>query len=286
MFGRRTCCGAQGGGGETADSAPARPPPFNLDDDALAVFSMAYFRPDEDMERERQKSLRGKSVRDVFHKFITKSRREGMCEAQEGLSAAIGVDSELIEGYCAVADMSARLWLAATLFKAKHLCEFKEVTLVVGSALDPLLLPDELLPLAGAHPRTLDLSLLAPLRMAGESDPFFAAGPLFVRNGMRTIFDLFRDDVVEANMAPGSRSAVLVGSPGVGTSTLAFLAALFQAQTRTVVYYRITESRGEKPCVFVMAPAGGSGEKGEVRVWFSRSLDERSLESLRRPSKS
>jgi hypothetical protein len=266
-------------GGTNPDQDAKGFPAFNLDDDALDVFSMACFLPDEDMERKREKALRGKSVRAVLRRFIKENRKEDMYEALGSLSAAIGVDRELVEGYCAKADMSARLWFAATLFEDRYLCEFQEATITIGSALDPLLLDGPPAEADGAlrmGARTLDLSLLAPLRLA-ENDRFLAPHSLFFRDGMRTIFDLFRDDV-ESNMEPGSRSAVLIGSPGVGTSILAFLAALFQAQRRMVVYYRITESRGEQPCVFVMAPAG-NGECGGVHVWFSRTLDMRSFEA-------
>lgn len=266
-------------GGDRAPLPPPSPPAFNLEDNALDVFSSGYFLPDEDMEREREKALRGKSVRAVLRRFIKTNRKEGMYEALESLSAAIGVDPERVEGYCAKADMSSRLWFAATLFEARYRCEFNEATVTVGSALNPLLLAG---PYAGSEEgplrrgaRTLDLSLLAPLRLA-ENETFLAPHSLFVRDGMRTIFDLFRDDV-ESNMDPGSRSAVLIGSPGVGKSILAFLAALFQAQRKMVVYYRITELRGEQPCIFVMAPAGAG--RGGVQVWFSRTLDKRSLES-------
>jgi hypothetical protein len=73
---------------------------------------------------------------------------------------------------------------------------------------------------------------------------------------------------------PESNSTVLIGSPGVGTSILCFLAALYQAQQRRVVYYRITNAEDEKASLFFMRPdADGTG----VRVWFSRNLDKTAI---------
>ena len=65
-----------------------------------------------------------------------------------------------------------------------------------------------------------------------------------------------------------SDSAALIGSPGVGKSILFFLAALYQAQTSKIVYYRSTQSE-ITVSMFVMTPEND----GTVRIWFSRNVD-------------
>jgi hypothetical protein len=114
-------------------------------------------------------------------------------------------------------------------------------------------------------------------------DPFLSSGQtLYVRDGMRFIFGLLREDAAAARAPPPRRppsnqhAAVLVASPGVWTSVLLFLAALHRATISPVVYYRKT--RDEKTAsVFVMTPPDGSDRHKMVRVWFTRNLVPTSL---------
>jgi hypothetical protein len=92
---------------------------------------------------------------------------------------------------------------------------------------------------------------------------------------MKVIFRLFLEDVRGNAVPPESNSTALIGSPGVGTSILFFLAALYQAQQRRVVYYRITNAEDEKASLFFMRP---DADGRSVRVWFSRSLDKEAVE--------
>ena len=65
----------------------------------------------------------------------------------------------------------------------------------------------------------------------------FLPGRIYVRRDMRRIFNYFRNDVLYRDS-----NRVLLGSPGVGTSVLSFIAALFQAERK---------SPSEQPVVYV-----------------------------------
>ena len=89
------------------------------------------------------------------------------------------------------------------------------------------------------------------------------------------IFALFLEDI-ESDKKAGAKNTVLIGSPGVGKSILFFLAALYQAQRRPIVYHRITKTEDEKASLFFVAPQGD----GKVRVWFTRNMDEEAIKDI------
>jgi hypothetical protein len=78
-------------------------------------------------------------------------------------------------------------------------------------------------------------------------------------------------------MDPEDAPVAFIGSPGVGKSILFFLAAIFQAQTRKVIYYRCTRSRKEQASFFFMSPEGSGSA---VCVWFTRNFDKDLLDSM------
>jgi hypothetical protein len=107
---------------------------------------------------------------------------------------------------------------------------------------------------------------------------FLAADALHVRDCMREVFGLFHADVArDPRPVPSvTSSAVLVGSPGVGKSTLFFLAALDQARKSRTVYYRHPDS--EDVSVFFMEP--DESHEGHVRVWFTPNVKLNQQQSL------
>jgi hypothetical protein len=114
--------------------------------------------------------------------------------------------------------------------------------------------------------RCLDISFLKPLEFVErnlQKDSFFATfGELYIRDCMRTIFGLF-----------GARNfgrTVLLGSNGVGTSILCFLAALYKAQSKPVVYYRQTAS-SLYTSVFIMCH--NPNANGGVDIVFARKIE-------------
>jgi hypothetical protein len=111
-----------------------------------------------------------------------------------------------------------------------------------------------------------------------DGGTFLAADALYVRDCMREVFSLFHADVARdpRPMPSVTSSAVLVGSPGVGTSTLLFLAALDQARKSKTVYYRHSDS--EDISVFFMEP--DQSREGHVRVWFTRNVKLNQQQSL------
>jgi hypothetical protein len=80
---------------------------------------------------------------------------------------------------------------------------------------------------------------LNELKLA-SNERFLAPIAIYVRDCMRLLFGLFREDVKKTPGRPRdvAYSTGLIGSPGVGNSILFFLAGLFQAQTSKIVYYR------------------------------------------------
>lgn len=124
--------------------------------------------------------------------------------------------------------------------------------------------------------RTIDLAVLNPLRVEND-EAFLVPDKIYVRDCMRFVFGLFCEDdcaTPDKPRRPPNKdyAAVLVGSPGVGTSILCFLAALRQAKTSPIVLYRT--SRKGPASVFVMSPHTCRSCNGPsvVRVWFTRNL--------------
>jgi hypothetical protein len=265
------------------------PPELQLDVAALHVFSGPYFLPEPGVEEDgrRKRSMRGQTVRDVFEELF--DQEQDLAKALGLLSRNVGVSLTRLRTYYASADPKARRAVAAILFKAKYRGDFREVVVPIGPSLGPLFPPTTNTPATsldggeGADNRRLDLGFLGPLRLPVEEEgkgrapeeTFLLPPAVHVRDCMRTVFGLFREDV-ERGKPPGSQSAALIGSSGVGTSILFFLSALHQATARTVVYCRLTnDQENEKPSLFVMMP--DDDDKGVVRVWFSRNMDKRSI---------
>jgi hypothetical protein len=278
------------GEGEGGGTDPTVPPELQLDGVALHVFSGPYFLPEPGVEEDgrRTRALRDRTVRDVFEEHF--DQEKDLAKALGLLSRRVGVSLTRLRTYYASADPKARRSVAALLFKAKYRGDFREVVVPIGTSLGPLFSPSTNTPATsqgggggGADNRRLDLGFLGPLRLPVEEEgkdrapeeTFLLPPAVHVRDCMRTVFGLFREDV-ERGKPPGSKSAALVGSSGVGASILFFLSALHQATARTVVYYRLTnDQENEKPSLFVMMPE--DDDKGVVRVWFSRNMDKRSI---------
>jgi hypothetical protein len=116
----------------------------------------------------------------------------------------------------------------------------------------------------GADGRFLDMSFLEPLHLIDKNlakDNFFPNGKMYIRDCMRTIFRLFDER--------DFGHTVLIGSPGVGKSILCFLAALYKAQKKPVVFYRQTSYAYTS--VFIMHPRSNGGADG-IDVAFTRKL--------------
>jgi hypothetical protein len=258
-------------------------PAFKLDDLAIEVFSLPFFEPNPNMEAERRRELGCRTVQAVFEKVL--KQRKDVDAAHDALATTLGVEYESVQEYYAASSMVARRRLAEALLKAKYGCEFKECDIRLGTALNPLLLDgggdddddDDASPNHGLNQtaRTISTFFMDPLRLAAESERFLLPRTIYVRDCMRTIFGLFREDV-ESRKRAGAKNTVLVGSPGVGKSILFFLSALYQARERPVGYYRRTRSELEMASLFFMLP-GEEGADGNVRVWFSRSINKKSL---------
>ena len=147
---------------------------------------------------------------------------------------------------------------------SKYGGSFNNVTINVGSNLEPLFSESAM----NAN-RMIDLSFLKELILIGEDEKFLVGDKIYVRDCMRKISRLFQKDV-ECNKKGGRYATAFIGSPGVGKSVLCFLLALYQAQTKSVVYYRCTGSDGENVSLFVMTPAR---DKNHVHVWFNRNME-------------
>jgi hypothetical protein len=121
----------------------------------------------------------------------------------------------------------------------------------------------------------IDLSFLDELKRP-DKEWFLTPRAIYVRDCMRLIFGLFREDIEKSPRRPRDMaySTALIGSPGVGKSILFFLAALYQARMSKVVYYRKTKQ--ESISVFFMTPS----TDGNVRIWFTRNIQNDKLHSL------
>jgi hypothetical protein len=240
-----------------------------------------------------------------------KSRVRVPSRPPEALAEAVGArDGGIQAPHCNTADVGTRTHSAGIFLKAKYKGDFQERTVEVGAALDPLLAPLTTTPAAAAAAaeastatatgttadnepqgrggesppattraaaagRTLNVGFLKDLRLAEDEERFLIPTTLYVRDCMKVIFGMFLEDVKDDAVPPASNSTALVGSSGVGASILFFLAALHQARTRRVVYFRITKVRQEQVSLFVMTPA--PDDATSVRVWFSRNMDVRAV---------
>jgi hypothetical protein len=275
-----------------------RRPPFDWNGDAFEVFSTPYFYPTKQAaisaHRARVLHLGGLTVGAVLTNFFTDHRGKAL----EALATAIQARPSRVHDYYAAADIVTKQRLAAIAFGAAYRCDFGEARIRcddIERILQPLLQSEA--PAGGGSvvaDRTIDLSLLRPLRMSpptgssgiagAATDPatgacrgqahgvelFLVADALHVRDCMREVFGLFHADAARdpRHMPSVTSSAVLVGSPGVGKSVLFFLAALDQARKSTIVYYRHPDL--EDISVFFMAP--DESHAGHVRVWFTRNV--------------
>jgi hypothetical protein len=247
------------------------PPPFEFGGNALEVFSKSFFEPQDSMKGRRRELLAGKSIRHAMEEYLVMSG--SLHDARVKMAESLGVGFRRLSDYFDAADMATRQLLAAALFKerSKYNCEFRECTIPAGT------IQESLLPLLQVGGRAIDLSFLADLRSTPD-DPFLCSGRLYVRDCMRFVFGLLHEDATahRPRRPPSNRSAaVLIGSPGVGKSILLFLAALHQAMSSPVVYYRKT--RDELVSVFVMTPPDESDDLKMVRVWFTRDMDSTTL---------
>jgi hypothetical protein len=244
-------------------------PAFDLDDGALRVLTDASFEPYGHMEEARRSALRGRTIGKVFEEFVGKS--DSVRDALVLLSNTVGVSFLRLREYYSTADMATKKHFAAILLQNKYMGDFSECVVEIGSSLDPLLLvtpmPRDATQQRAADERVVDMSFLSPLVLP-NNEPFLIPASIYVRDCMRMIFDFFCDDI-KADMTPDSKNTALIGSPGVGKSILFFLAALYQATSKMVVYYRLTKAPSERASLFFMAPA----QNGGVSVWFSRNID-------------
>jgi hypothetical protein len=251
-------------------------PAFDLGDRALQVLSEASFEPYGHMEEARRSVLRGRTIGKVFEEFVGKS--DSGRDALVLLSNTVGVSFLRLREYYSTADMATKKHFAAILLQNKYMGDFSECVVEIGSSLDPLLLvtpmPRDATQQRAVDERVVDMSFLSPLVLP-NNEPFLIPASIYVRDCMRMIFDFFCDDI-KADMTPDSKNTALIGSPGVGKSILFFLAALYQATSKMVVYYRLTKAPSERASLFFMAPA----QNGGVSVWFSRNIDKGAIGQL------
>ena len=251
------------------------PPPFtNPNDLAINIFFHPWFSAEKGAETkyklERQEVF-GKKTIETFRQEYLKSETRAVTD--DLLYAK--VEMKRIEQYFNMLDISTRQMGSEDVFTKKFGGKFKTIDIDIGSSLDGLL------PGAPKDTRILDLSFLDDLRLPKNKEKFLSPEKIYVRNCMRQIFGLFVEDVTETaeggKMRPDTRTTAFIGSPGVGKSILSFCAALYQAQTTNVIYYRRTKSLSERASVFVMSPGKSAGK---VTVWFNRKLLLRGKEGL------
>jgi hypothetical protein len=276
-------------GGEATRSATtggSGEPPPRYDGSAMAktVFADPYFyltvQDASDNRKARKAKLGEFTVRQALEKFYGNAATTDppmQVNPLDAFTSAIGASSSSIAEYFSTADMETKKFFAAIILKAKYEGDFSESVIDIGSALGPLLpvtpARDDF-PQQSDKGRVIDMGFLDPLR-SELAERFLIPSTAYVRDCMRTIFGLFLEDI-ESNKKAGAKNTVLIGSPGVGKSILFFLAALYQAQRRPIVYHRITKTEDEKASLFFVAPEGG----GKVRVWFTRNMDEEAIKDI------
>jgi hypothetical protein len=258
------------------NGADASDTPAPYDGSALArdVFANAYFyggniREAKGREGLRHEKLRDMTVREAFQAAYGKYGLDALKRLAADTEAYVYCVSDYVNG----ADIATKQELASKALGAAFSCSFNVAELPICT------IHESLLPLLrdsqaddSLESRTIDMSFLDPLRDA-EEEKFLVPDKIYVRDCMRRVFSLFHEDAVQVPRRRPSKaySAALIGSPGVGKSILFFLAALDQACTSNVVYYRRVGA--EAASVFVMTP---DGDGSRVRIWFARNVRWRS----------
>jgi hypothetical protein len=287
-------------GDDDDDDPPPQPPPHD-NEASLVEFALGdpyFYRYEGEACSHgtlRRSALYGRTVEPIFKQYLDVHGVGGI----ERLGRAIRARPGRIQAfYCARIDDETRQELATPTLEYLCQCEFRTAVISAGTiaeSLRPLMPPvprqqqgkqqigdgggegDDSGADVKVDDRTVDLSFLDPLRVKGN-ERFLAARQIYVRDSMREVFGRFREDALRGPRPPPdkARSAALAGFPGVGTSTLFFLAAIDQARTSNVVYYRRVEA--EPISMFVMTPHYGSldsskdGTVGGVRVWYTRDV--------------
>jgi hypothetical protein len=245
---------------------PHSPPHFDPDRAAIDVFSDPFFY-ESDEQAERFATAR--------EQYLSNSRTiralwVDMIGNRYNFEVSIGVKPDRLEEYLAKVDVPTRQMLTKRHLELSYGGEFRTTTVHVGSSLD-LLRND---PGSLNSDRVLDLAFLKELRLPDQDEKFLVPKRIYVRDCMRMIFGRFCQDAdSEPKKRAEKRATAFVGSPGVGTSILFFLAALYQATSTNVIYYRKTMADGENVSVFVMIPSRASGGTKDVEVWFNRDMD-------------
>lgn len=274
----------EGDKGSTATAGGGQPPRYDGSALARTVFADPYFYMSPlaaaDRQDDRLKNLGDFTVRQALEKFYTDAAKTNpplQVHPLDALTTAIGARPSSTSEYFSTADMETKKYFAAMIFKAKYKGDFSECVIEIGSMLGPLLpvtpVGDDFTQQSDQG-RLIDMSFLDPLR-SEIAERFLIPSTAYVRDCMRMIFALFLEDI-ESNKKAGAKNAVLIGSPGVGKSILFFLAALYQAQRRPIVYHRITKTEDEKASLFFVAPEGD----GKIRVWFTRNMDEEAIQDI------
>jgi hypothetical protein len=245
---------------------PHSPPHFDPDRAAIDVFSDPFFY-ESDEQAERFAAAR--------EQYLSNSRTMQavwveMIGNRYNFEVSIGVKPDRLEEYLAKVDVPTRQRLTKRHLELSYGGEFRTTTVHVGSSLD--LLRNN--PGSRNHDRVLDLAFLKELRLPDQDEKFLVPKRIYVRDCMRMIYGRFCQDVdSDPKKRAEKRATAFVGSPGVGTSILFFVAALYQAATTNVIYYRKTIADGEGVSVFVMTPSSASGGTKDVEVWFNRDMD-------------
>ena len=252
------------------------PPPFtNPKDLAVNIFSHPWFSTEEGaetlFETKRRQVFGDKTIQEFREEFLEIGSSKFI-----GILLATKVEMKRVKEYFEMLDIGTRQQCAEEILIGKFGGKFKTIDIDIGSSLDGLL------PGAPKDTRILDLRFLDDLRLPKDEEKFLSPEKIYVRNCMRQIFGLFVEDVTETaeggKMLPDTRTTAFIGSPGVGKSILSFCAALYQAQTTNVIYYRRTKSLSEQASVFVMTPGKSAGK---VRVWFNREIELGGIDAYR-----
>jgi hypothetical protein len=261
------------------------PPPPRYDGTALArmVFADPYFYGGNVKEAKRREALRHEKLQDmtVREAFQSAYGRSSELDAIQGLSADMEAYVSCVSDYFNGADVATKQELASKALEVGFSCTFHVAELqtsVIQKSLYPLLRVESNVERQAdsdsLDSRTIDMSFLETLRFA-EEEKFLVPDKLYVRDSMRRVFGLFHEDAMQIPRREPDKaySAALIGSPGVGKSILFFLAALDQACTSNVVYYR--KSGEERLSVFVMTPPD---DGHSVRIWYTRNMPSERLD--------
>jgi hypothetical protein len=266
------------------DNARDTPPPYDGSALAQDVFSHPYFYDGEVLEVKESKHLRSRAVgKKTVRELLRGYFYEHGVEAIETLARSIQANPLRLMRYYQAEETATRQKFATRALAFKFSCELMVAAIPVSTineSLRPLLTVESKVDSqadGGLESRTIGLSFLDPLRDA-EEEKFLVPDKIYVRDCMRRVFSLFHEDAVQVPRRRPSKaySAALIGSPGVGKSILFFLAALDQACTSNVAYYRRVGA--EAASVFVMTP---DRDGRSVRIWFARNVENLSIEGLK-----